>query len=143
MRCCTTLRTLVVDECEQLELASGPDEVINNQLSLQTLMIYKLPETTALPNWLQGAADTLHILGVQDCCKLAALPEWSPNLTTLETLAIIDCPNLSSLPEGMERLTSLTRLGIKGCDALEERCKRQIGEDWPKIAHVPKCTIGG
>ncbi|XP_024032005.1 disease resistance protein RGA2-like [Morus notabilis] len=142
MRCCTTLRTLVVDECEQLELASGRDEVINNQLSLQTLMIYKLPQTTALPQWLQCAADTLQLMVVQDCCKLAALPKWLPNLTTLETLAIVDCPNLSSLPDGMERLTSLTRLEIGGCDALEERCKRDIGEDWPKIAHVPHCLIG-
>ncbi|XP_024024458.1 disease resistance protein RGA2 [Morus notabilis] len=131
MRCCTTLRTLIVDECEQLELASGPDEVINNQLSLRTLMIHKLPQTTALPQWLQGAADTLQLVVVQDCCKLATLPKWLPNLTTLETLAMLDCPNLSSLPEGMERLTSLTRLRIKGCDALEERCKRDIGEDWP------------
>ncbi|XP_024024456.1 putative disease resistance protein RGA3 [Morus notabilis] len=142
LRCCTTLRTLVVNECEQLELASGPDEVINNQLSLQTLMINELPQTTALPQWLQRAADTLQHLLVFYCCKLATLPKWLPNLTTLETLTMFACPNLSSLPEGMERLTSLTRLEINGCDALEARCKRDIGEDWPKIAHVPRCLIG-
>ena len=48
MRYCTTLRNLFIVDCEQLDLATGPiNEVI--QLSLQTLVISNLSETTAHP----------------------------------------------------------------------------------------------
>lgn len=99
-----TLRTLSIIDCEQLELASGPDEVIS-ELSLQTLVISNLP--------LQGAACTLQSLIIVDCPKLAALPEWLPNLTSLQTLGLQDCPKLSSLPEGTQRLTSLTNFKLQ------------------------------
>ncbi|GMN75781.1 hypothetical protein TIFTF001_056372, partial [Ficus carica] len=102
MRFCTTLSTLFIFKCEQLDLASRPDQVM--QLSLQTLVISELPKTTALPQWLGGAAHTLQILLIKDCPKLVALPEWLPNLTSLQTLGIVGCPKLSSLPEGMQRL---------------------------------------
>ena len=112
-----TLRTSSIIDCEQLELASGPDEVIS-ELSLQTLVISNLPQTTALPKWLQGAACTLQSLIIVDCPKLAALPEWLPNLTSLQTLGLQDCPKLSSLPEGTQRLTSLTRLLVSNCKSI-------------------------
>jgi hypothetical protein len=37
----------------------------------------------------------------------------------------------------MHCLTSLRHLTIARCPRLEERCKEEIGEDWPKIAHIP------
>ncbi|KAF4396188.1 hypothetical protein G4B88_020825, partial [Cannabis sativa] len=61
------------------------------------------------------------------------LPEWLPKLMSLEKLVIKDCPKLLSLPDGMEGLTSLTHLKIEDCDALEERCKREVGPDWHKL----------
>ncbi|KAK9921778.1 hypothetical protein M0R45_030274 [Rubus argutus] len=46
-----------------------------------------------------------------------------------------------SLPEGMDRLTALRDLKIKDCTELQRRCKRDTGEDWPKIAHIPNLSI--
>ena len=36
----------------------------------------------------------------------------------------------------MPNLTSLQNLDISGCSQLSERCKNNMGEDWPKIAHI-------
>ncbi|KAF4362807.1 hypothetical protein F8388_022464, partial [Cannabis sativa] len=133
---CTALRSLLIGDCDELNLAS---EFINKdvQLSLQTFVINALPETTELPQWLQQAANTLQKLHIEECPKLSRLPEWLPKLTSLEKLVIKDCQELLSLPDGMEGLTSLTHLQIKYCDALQEACKEEVGPDWHKIAHVP------
>ena len=40
-------------------------------------------------------------------------------------------------------LTSLKEKYIAGCPLLGQRCKRQIGEDWPFIAHVPYVQVDG
>uniref|UniRef100_A0A803PTR8 Uncharacterized protein n=1 Tax=Cannabis sativa TaxID=3483 RepID=A0A803PTR8_CANSA len=138
---CNTLRSLIIGGCDQLNLAS---EFINKdvQLSLHAFLIYGLPETTELPQWLQQAAKTLQKLHIGSCPKLSRLPEWLPKLTSLEKLVIRNCPELLSLPDGMEGLTSLTHLEIEDCDALQEACKPEVGSDWHKIAHVPNRIIG-
>ncbi|KAM6592662.1 hypothetical protein CsatA_000365 [Cannabis sativa] len=138
---CTTLRTLAIGDCAKLNLASEFSNK-NVQLSLQTFVIFLLPETTDLPQWLEQAAKTLRNLRIEDCSKLTRLPEWLPKLISLEKLEIICCRNLLSLPDGMEGLTSLTHLVIENCNALKERCKREVGPDWHKIAHVPNLSIG-
>ncbi|KAM6568350.1 hypothetical protein CsatB_016335 [Cannabis sativa] len=138
---CTTLRTLAIGDCAKLNLASEFSSK-NVQLSLQTFVIFSLPETTDLPQWLEQAAKTLRNLRIEDCSKLTRLPEWLPKLISLEKLEIICCRNLLSLPDGMEGLTSLTHLVIENCIALKERCKREVGPDWHKIAHVPNLSIG-
>ncbi|KAM6592666.1 hypothetical protein CsatA_000369 [Cannabis sativa] len=137
----TALRTLFIVDCDQLNLES---EIINKdvQLSLQTFIIYGLPETTDLPQWLQQAAKTLQQLQIDRCPKLSRLSEWLPKLTSLEKLKIRKCPELLSLPDGMEDLTSLTHLKIEDCDALQEACRQEVGSDWHKIAHVPNRIIG-
>ncbi|KAF8037839.1 hypothetical protein BT93_B0626 [Corymbia citriodora subsp. variegata] len=61
-------------------------------------------------------------------------------LQSLQQLEIIQCPLLTSLPEGVQRLASLSHLTIAACPNLEERCKRDAGEDWYKIAHIPHIT---
>ena len=73
--------------------------------SLDTLMANVLPQMTALPRWLQGAAHTLQLFHIKGCPKLVALPEWLPKLTSLQTFGIVGWPKLSSLAEGMQRLT--------------------------------------
>nr|XP_023900465.1 putative disease resistance protein RGA4 isoform X2 [Quercus suber] len=71
--------------------------------------------------------------------ELKSLPEeLFKNLTSLERLVILFCPNLTSLPEGMSHLTSLL---INGCPQLKQRCKKEKGEDWDKISHIPYLEI--
>ncbi|KAF4362806.1 hypothetical protein F8388_022463 [Cannabis sativa] len=137
---CTTLRSLSIVVCDQLNLAG---EFINKdvQLSLHTFVICKLPETTDLPQWLQQSAKTLQKLHIEGCPNLSKLPEWLPKLTSLEKIVIKHCPELLSLPDGIEDLTSLTHLEIEYCNALQEACKQEVGSDWHKIAHVPNRAV--
>ena len=74
--------------------------------------------------------------------ELVSLP-WIGILTSLQTLQIWSCPNLISLPQEIRNLTSLKELRIWRCPLLRQRCKRQIGEDWPIIAHVPIVYVDG
>ncbi|PON53881.1 NB-ARC domain, LRR domain containing protein [Parasponia andersonii] len=129
LRYCTTLRNLIVGDCKQLELASRPSTEVVQNSTLQTLAIDGLPKTTALPNWLQGAAETLQVVEFENCPKLATLPGWMP-MPNLTSLVIKNCPALPCLPQGiLQRLTSLTKLKIEECEALEERFKLEVGED--------------
>ncbi|KAM1357270.1 hypothetical protein ACFX13_032010 [Malus domestica] len=73
--------------------------------------------------------------------NLVSLPEEISNLTSLQHLVLICCPNLASLPEGIRRLPNLNGLRIMSCPMLRERCEEEIGEDWPKIAHIPYINI--
>ncbi|KAL4394404.1 putative disease resistance RPP13-like protein 1 [Arachis hypogaea] len=62
------------------------------------------------------------------------------NLDSLLEFNISMCPQIQSLPEeGLPN--TLKFLSIWGCPLLRERCKKDIGEDWPKISHIPFITI--
>uniref|UniRef100_A0A803Q9L1 Uncharacterized protein n=1 Tax=Cannabis sativa TaxID=3483 RepID=A0A803Q9L1_CANSA len=58
----------------------------------------------------------------------------------LETLQLTGCLVLESLPDFLES-TPLKNLEIRRCDILENTCKRETGDDWPKICHVPNIII--
>ena len=85
---------------------------------------------------------SLQKLSLQRCNGLVSLA-WIGSLTSLQTLEIRRCPNLTSLPQEIHNLTSLKELRIRDCPLLGQRCKRQIGEDWPSIAHVPIVRVDG
>uniref|UniRef100_A0A2N9IV45 Rx N-terminal domain-containing protein n=1 Tax=Fagus sylvatica TaxID=28930 RepID=A0A2N9IV45_FAGSY len=72
---------------------------------------------------------------------LMTIPEWICNLTSLQQLDIWNCPNLTSLPEEIRALTSLQTLTIGKCPILLQRCKRETGEDWSKIAHIQNLEL--
>ena len=63
------------------------------------------------------------------------------NLNSLKELLISDCPELRSfLPdEGLP--ATLSRLEIKKCPILRKRCLKEKGEDWARIAHIPRIEI--
>ncbi|QCD85746.1 internalin A [Vigna unguiculata] len=61
-------------------------------------------------------------------------------LSSLKNLSLDNCPILQCLPEeGLPK--SISDLIIEGCPLLKERCKKQEGEDWEKIAHIKNIWI--
>ncbi|KAB2630431.1 disease resistance protein RGA3 [Pyrus ussuriensis x Pyrus communis] len=107
------LHTLVIEDCEQLDLANGNYQQI--PLRLRRFCIQGAPRMEALPEWLQGAANTLRVLCISDCENLDALPEWLTSFTSLRILDLSECPKLVSLPEGMHPL----EVKIKDCPQLK------------------------
>ncbi|RVW40296.1 putative disease resistance protein RGA3 [Vitis vinifera] len=98
-----------------------------------------------LPRWLlHGPASiTLHSITIRHCGNFRALPEERlKNLKSLHILEIEDCTQLSALPEGIESLTALRELKIQDCPILLKRCKQGIGEDLNKIAHILSISFG-
>ena len=92
---------------------------------LQELRLHRMNDFESLP---EEGLSSLH---------------WIGSLTSLQTLEIWSCPNLTSLPQEIRNLTSLKELRIWDCPLLGQRCKRQIGEDWPFSAHVPRVDVTG
>ncbi|KAK2652117.1 hypothetical protein Ddye_011973 [Dipteronia dyeriana] len=112
---------------------------------LQMLCIDGLLEFNEWPQWLlQCSANTLQWLAIKNCPNMEGLPsEPLQILKSLEVLEILNCPKFSSFPEDMHGLTTMRELKVRDCSDLSKRCKRDIGEDWPKINHIPRIELDG
>jgi len=149
----TSLRTLEIRYCEKLKSLS---EGVRHLACLQSLKIYSCPELVALPNNMSQLTALQHVSivycstlpdGLQRVpsvrsfyicyCNSISLPDWVGDISTLEELSIEFCKELRSLPSSIQRLTNLSHLIIRGCPHLEKRCKRETGEDWQYINHIP------
>ncbi|KAJ6960681.1 hypothetical protein NC653_038642 [Populus alba x Populus x berolinensis] len=135
----SALKSLKIWDCGKLE--SLPEEGLRNLNSLEVLKIDSCRRLNCLPmNGLCGLS-SLRKLSVVWCDKLTSLSEGVRHLTSLQDLYLFGCPELNSLPESIQHLTSLQSLMIYGCPNLKKRCEKDLGEDWPKIAHIPKISI--
>ncbi|KAK7834945.1 putative disease resistance protein rga4, partial [Quercus suber] len=128
------LSTLVINKCPNLTYMP-PFPYLKERLELSGCS-WKVLEQTMNMKMKMGAATTstyfhlsqLQELRLEEINDLESLPEeWLRNL---------GCHNLTSLPQEICNLTSLTYLSISDCPLLRQRCKRQIGENLPFIAHV-------
>ncbi|XP_039059177.1 disease resistance protein RGA2-like [Hibiscus syriacus] len=112
----TFLESLKIVGCEELELSAGGIQIFHNCTSLR-------------------------VLRLENIRKCRHLPEWLQHLTNLQKLRLYNLPNLTSLPDNMCGLTSLEDLSIRENPQLEERCRKDIGADWHKIAHIPEIWV--
>ncbi|PHT39108.1 hypothetical protein CQW23_22681 [Capsicum baccatum] len=108
--------------------------------NLSTFSVVGLDKIMSLP--IRLFSGTLKSIDITECPNFATIPDWIGDLIALNRLAIDDSPMLKSLPEGMQSLTAFQKLiVIGGSSILKQRFKKEVGEDWPKIAHVPTVDI--
>ncbi|KAL5541322.1 hypothetical protein UlMin_044582 [Ulmus minor] len=160
-----SLHSLSIDNCPEVESFS----VIGLPLKLQYLLIAEC-EKLINSNWMSWNLKTLpnlvifHIWGFGDVTCFPEEGLLPPTLTSLDInyfssletldnsglgaltslkcLTIYKCPKLKTIPEeGLP--TSLQELHIYECPLLEEKCEREKGEYWTKIAHIPSIEING
>ncbi|THG22891.1 hypothetical protein TEA_024182 [Camellia sinensis var. sinensis] len=112
---------------------------ISNLNSLTSLTIGYDDKTVCFPKEFLRNLTLLESLVIENYYELKVLPGDLASLVTLKSLKIIDCPKLESLPE--EGLRGLQSLLIINCYELERRCEKGKGEDWYKIAHIPKSLL--
>jgi Leucine-rich repeat (LRR) protein len=136
----SALKRLYISFCGKLE--SLPEEGLRNLNSLESLYIAGCGRLNCLPMDGLCGLSSLRKLSVGNCDKFTSLTEGVRHLTALEDLELHGCRELNSLPESIQHLTSLQSLWIWGCPNLEKRCEKDLGEDWPKIAHIPHTSIG-
>jgi Leucine-rich repeat (LRR) protein len=135
----SALKRLKIMFCGKLE--SLPEEGLRNLNSLESLYIAGCGRLNSLPMDGLCGLSSLRVLYVGSCDKLTSLTEGVRHLTALGYLELYGCPELNSLPESIQHLTSLQYLYIQDCPNLKKRCEKDLGEDWPKIAHISNITI--
>ncbi|TYH48642.1 hypothetical protein ES332_D10G081300v1 [Gossypium tomentosum] len=79
----------------------------------------------------------------EDWMPLTSREEHISIMPRLCSLTINSCPKLKALPCYVLHNTSLKQLNISQSPILSERCRKETGEDWLKISHIPSIMIDG
>ncbi|XP_059285374.1 putative disease resistance protein RGA3 [Lycium ferocissimum] len=138
----TSLESLFIEDCPLIDLSIEEAMRFEVPGNLSTFSVFRLDKLTSLPLWLQHFSGTLKSIDILECPNFATIPEWIGDFIALDWLVIAGSPMLTSFPEGMRSLAALQALNIIGCSSgLKQRCQKEVGEDWPKIAHIPRVDI--
>ncbi|XP_060967413.1 putative disease resistance RPP13-like protein 1 [Cannabis sativa] len=134
------LKNLQLIRCERLKVTLLGDYFP----SLTELEIHDCEQLIPLllprARLMQAPLITLKKIRFKGCPNLTHLDEEAfQHLTSLKELRIEWCCNLQCLPKGLP--TSLSDLHIIECPLLAPGVKRETGEDWPIIAHIPNITV--
>ncbi|KAJ9679021.1 hypothetical protein PVL29_021055 [Vitis rotundifolia] len=145
LRNLTSLVSLQITNCENIKVPLS-EWGLARLTSLRTLTIGGIfPEATSFSNHhhhLFLLPTTLVELCISSFQNLESLAFLSlQTLTSLRKLDVFQCPKLQSfMPrEGLPDM--LSELYIRDCPLLIQRCSKEKGEDWPKIAHIPCVKI--
>jgi structure-specific endonuclease subunit SLX1 len=130
------LEKLKILECPKFNLSAG----FRYLTSLKELEIGNFSDMSGFPEALQHMT-SLQFMLLSELPNLTSLPDCLGNLGLLQKLDIYECPNLMCLPTTFQYLSGLRYLDIHGSPELENRCREETGEDWPKIAHVQNLDI--
>ncbi|XP_019253683.1 PREDICTED: putative disease resistance protein RGA3 isoform X2 [Nicotiana attenuata] len=137
-----SLEFLYIKNCHLLDLSNEEAMQFDVPGNLSTFSVANLDKLMSLPVWLQHFSGTLKSMEICDCYNFTTIPEWIGDLIALNRLEISDSPMLTSFPEGMRSLAALQVLMVYVCSSsLKQRCEKEVGEDWPKIAHIPRVVI--
>ncbi|OAY57569.1 putative disease resistance RPP13-like protein 1 [Manihot esculenta] len=161
----TTLQELVIHDCPGI--VSFPEEgfptklislsvsnlKLSNSLfawglhrltSLRSLCIEGgCPDVVSFPNDEIGMVlpSSLVDLAIKDVPNLKYLSTSGfQNLAMLQVLCLRNCPKLVFFPKRGLPL-SLMQLYIFDCPLLKQRCQKDKGKEWSKIAHIPRVQI--
>jgi len=133
----SNLEEMKLNNCSRL--VGSLKGAFRDRSSLESLWIEELdakcfPDEGLLPF-------SLTSLTIRDCSNLEKLDyKGLYQLSSLKLLILVNCPNLQCLPEeGLPR--SISDLCITNCSLLEQRCQKEGGEDWEKIAHIRNLHI--
>ncbi|KAK4592222.1 hypothetical protein RGQ29_016652 [Quercus rubra] len=131
-----SLREIFIDDDNCKEVESFPEEALLPP-TLTNINILSFPKLKSLKGFQH--LTSLKQLFISNCDNLQYSPEEGFP-TNLSSLIINCCPKLQYLPEdGFP--TTLSSLIIYSCPLLKQRCEREKGEEWPKIAHIPNIVI--
>ncbi|KAL5538727.1 hypothetical protein UlMin_044450 [Ulmus minor] len=134
------LRRLLIGNCEKLKNSNWMSW---NLKTLPNLTTFEIGGSGDVTSFLEEGLlpPTLTCLSIRNLSSLETIDNSGLGaLTSLKYLTIDDCPKLKTIPEeGLP--TSIKELRIWKCPLLEEKCEREKGEYWTKIAHIPSIII--
>ncbi|KAL5537588.1 hypothetical protein UlMin_044120 [Ulmus minor] len=134
------LQYLQIRKCEKLINSNWMSWNLKTLPNLTSFVIGGSADATCFPE--EGLLPpTLTSLEIRHLSSLESLNNSGLGaLISLKQLTINNCSKLNALPEeGLP--TSIKKLSIRKCPLLEEKCEREKGEYWTKIAHIPSIII--
>ncbi|XP_059597966.1 putative disease resistance protein At3g14460 [Vitis vinifera] len=140
----SNLKLLAISECQNMKRPLS-EWGLYTLTSLTHFMICgPFPDVISFSDdetqlFLPTSLQDLHIINFQNLKSIASMGLQS--LVSLETLVLENCPKLESVVPNEGLPPTLAGLQIKDCPILKQRCIKDKGKDWLKIAQIPKVVI--